>query len=236
MNKPLIGITLDWEEKGSFSERPYFALREHYFNAVENAGGVVVGIPTTIGKPTDYLDHLDGVVISGGCFSFPEEWYTDIDEPPPYTPSPRLEAELDIIRHALEQDMPLLGICAGMQLMAGMHGCKLTRNLHKYYGTDTDHWEGAPAEEAAHKTQVVKNTLLHKILGTNEFSSNSHHQESVIEGNSDVLMNCLAEDYVVEGIELPKYKFALGLQWHPEYLVSEADSKIFDAFISACRG
>ena len=109
-DKPIIGITLDWEKEGTFSPRPHFALREHYFKAVHNAGGLPIAIPHLAADIKEYLRTIDGIIIPGGGFAFPEDWYVDVNEPEPYKPSPRLEADIAAIKLVFEADKPLLDI------------------------------------------------------------------------------------------------------------------------------
>lgn len=231
--RPLIGITLDWMESGDFSPRPHFAVREHYFKAVYESGGMPVGIPHMENIMAEYIEKMDGVIVPGGDFALPEIWYVDVDEPAPYSPSPRLENDILAVKMALQDDTPLLGICAGMQIMGGVLGCKMTRNLHKFTGTDIKHRDGASADKIAHKVKISEGTLLKSITIMEEFDINSHHQEAIVEVSDTVKINAIAPDGVIEGIEVPGKKFAMGLEWHPEYFLTEYDKKIFSAFIKA---
>lgn len=233
MKRPNIGITLDWEKEGSFSKRPYYALREHYFHAVYQTGGLPVAIPHIKEGIGNYLAGVQGLIVPGGEFAAPKEWYVASAEPFAYQPSPRMAFDRDILAQALAKDLPVLGICAGMQFMGCVQGCKMTRSVHTYMKTTINHWDGKPAEETAHDIHITPGTLLAKAAGAGTFAINSHHQEALVEIAEGVVVNALAPDGVVEGIELPGYRFALGVQWHPEYLVSSIDKAIFRAFVEA---
>jgi putative glutamine amidotransferase len=231
---PRIGITLDWEEKGSFSDHPHFALREHYFFAVEQAGGLPLGIPHITNKIDGYLDAIDGLLVPGGFFALDKSWYEEGEELP-YDPSPRLQFDVTIMQRALKRDMPVLGICAGMQVMGGIHGSKLTANIHTYLGSTTiDHLNGMPATDFAHMLDVKENTLLHTMVGKT-FNTNSHHQEAVVKAGEGVVISAVSADGAVEAIELPKYRFAVGIQSHPEMLVEKDkdNASIFTHFVKA---
>lgn len=235
MNRPVIGITLDWESTGSFSKRPYYALREHYFAAVYQAGGLPVAIPHLQEAIGEYLAGIQGLLVPGGEFAAPQEWYVASEEPFAYQASPRMEFDREIVGQALALDMPLLGICAGMQFMGCVQGCRMTRNVHTHAKTSINHWDAKPAEEVAHDIHITPATLLSKIVRQQTFGINSHHQEALAEIAKGVVVNAVAPDGVIEGIELAGKTFALGVQWHPEYLVSEGDREIFSAFIEAAK-
>ncbi|MHB8484094.1 MAG: gamma-glutamyl-gamma-aminobutyrate hydrolase family protein, partial [Nitrospiria bacterium] len=81
----------------------------------------------------------------------------------------------------------------------------------------------------------VKGTLLHRMLSQDRIDVNSAHHQAVREVGRGVVVNALAPDGVIEGFEVPEYKFCLGIQWHPEFLVTPHDRKIFEAFIDHAR-
>lgn len=233
--RPKIGITLDCEEKGSFSKRPYYALRKIYFDIIYAAGGLPVAIPHIDHAIDDYLAEIKAIVIPGGNFASPESWYISESETQSYEPSPRLESDLAVIEKAFELDMPMLGICAGMQLMGGLKGCKMTHDVHKFVKTDIDHLNEKPAEQFAHKVKVTKNSLLEKITGCREFDVNTAHREAIVEVPDNIIVNAVAPDGVIEGIEFPDKKFAIGVQWHPEFFLDKNDPsfKLFEALVRA---
>ena len=219
--KPRIGITLDIAQSGSFSSRAHYALRVHYFEAVRAAGGLPLAIahePTLI---DDFLDHVDAVLIPGGGFASPRHWYEQPDADLPYDPSPRLEFDLAIIERALQRDMPLLGICAGMQLLAGLKGCKMTHDVHSHYRTDIDHMNGAPAEALCHPIDIGSKSKLSTIYGCTHMKVNSAHKEGVVDTPDNVQVTAKSPDGVIEAIELPDHRFAIGVQWHPEFFPND---------------
>ena len=122
-NRPTIGILLDYETSGSFSKRPHYALRTAYFDAIWKAGGVPVGIPYIEDAKDAYLDILGGLIVPGGFYDFPPELYGD-----PATGEalhPRYAFERQLMADALDRDLPTLGICAGMQVMAAARGATM---------------------------------------------------------------------------------------------------------------
>ena len=231
--KPVIGITLDWAKEGSFSQRPHYALREDYFDTVEKAGGVPIGLPYNEKSREEYLALVDGILIPGGTIAKPIEWYEEGTKEPAYAHSPRLVSDIWYTRQALEKKIPFLGICEGMQVMAGVLGCKLTADVHKTFKTDINHARWGKGEEFAHKVKIYKGTKLHSILGVESGETNSLHREGVFNLPEDVVLAATAEDGVIEAIEAKEHPFALGLEWHPEYFSEKPDPdfKILQAFI-----
>ncbi len=138
-----------------------------------------------------------------------------------------------MIRGALNSKIPLLGICAGMQLLGGLHGCKMTQDVNKYLSSKIDHLNEKPAEEIAHNVKVTKGTLLESIVGVTEFGVNTAHREALVGVSNGVVINAVAPDGAIEGIELPAYKFALGVQWHPEFFAQDGNPsfKLFQALV-----
>lgn len=231
--KPLIGILLDHAPEGSFSDLPHYALREHYFKAVEKAGGIPVGLAYT-DNPEDYLDTIDGLLSPGGTFAYPEDWYEGENTTSPYEASERLEHDIQIIKGALDRDMPVLGICAGMQIMSVVTGGKLIPDLTAHFSDAADHLH-SPKSERAHEIKVSANTVLRSIIGEEDLSVNSWHREAVVSTGKDVAVSARsATDDVVEAIEVTDKAFALGVQWHPEVQIAEDDGseKLFVAFVS----
>lgn len=233
MPRPLIGITLDWQKEGSFSARPHYALRERWFEAVYRAGGLPVGIPHIKEAISEYFGKINGLLVPGGEFALPEEWYVQSSDPMPYHPSPRSAFDRTILEMALKKDIPILGVCAGMQFLGCIKGCRMTRNVQAYFDTTINHWDEQPTDKTAHAVHVTQNTLLSNIIKCDSFEVNTHHREGIVEVPDHVKVNAVSPDGVIEGIELPGYRFALGVQWHPEYEITTQDKAIIHAFITA---
>ncbi len=235
--KPLIGITLDWKENGSFADRPFYAMEQDYFTAVDVAGGIPMAIPCKHTHGIDlYVEKIDGLLAPGGNFASPENWYVSDNGKSPYAPSPRAAFEIDLISKTLKAGKPVLGICAGMQIMAGIFDCKMTENIHKHLKTDIDHLHGKALPEFAYDVDITPDTLLHKIMGKTCCPINSHHQEAVVSAPEHIRINAIATDGCIQGIEIPQYDFAIGVQWHPEVFLGDDKNSflpLFQAFIKA---
>ena len=229
--KPIIGITLDYVKEGSFSKRPHFALRENYFTAIINAGGLPVAIPHEKNLIDEYLNKVDALVIPGGDFGLEPDWYVQ-GEKPAFAASPRLAFDIEIITKALAKNMPLLGICAGMQILSGMQGCKLSSKIQVHSKINRNHLNEVPAEEYAHDIFIEPGTQLYKIAG-GKMPANSRHTEGVVKLSEKVVLAGTSDDGIIEAIEIKGAKFALGVQWHPEFFENDANAAIFKALVGA---
>jgi putative glutamine amidotransferase len=237
MTQPIIGVTLDSEEPGGYSKLPWYALRQNYCEAVVRAGGLPILLPHEPEQAAAYLDRIDGLVITGGAFDVdPNLFGAIVRHATVKTKDKRTAFELAITKGALERDMPILGICGGQQLLNVVLGGTLIQHIPDEIGAALPHEQPNPRTEAGHRVTVKKGTLLHRICGTEELAVNSAHHQAAKDVGPGVVIDALADDGVIEGIELPGKRFCLGVQWHPEYSISVGDTKIFDAFVGACRG
>jgi putative glutamine amidotransferase len=95
------------------------------------------------------------------------------------------------------------------------------------------HEQPNPRNEPGHTVKIAPGTLLHRIVGTDELAVNSAHHQAAADAPQGIVVNALASDGVIEGIEAPQYRFCIGVQWHPEFHISAGDTKIFRAFLDA---
>jgi putative glutamine amidotransferase len=236
MTRPVIGLTLDSEAAGGWSAMPWYALRENYSRAVTRAGGLAVLLPHEADHAADYLDRLDGLIVTGGAFDVDPALFGDATRHPTVKTKERRTAfELALTRGALARDMPLLGICGGEQLLNIVLGGTLIQHVPDEVPAALPHEQPNPRTEPGHVVRVTPGTLLHRICGADEIAVNSTHHQAVKAVGDGVAINATAPDGVIEGIEVTERRFCLGVQWHPEYSISAGDERIFDAFIAACR-
>ena len=234
MTRPVIGITLDSEEPGGYSNLPWYALRENYADAVTAAGGLPLPLPHEPGRAEDYLNLIDGLVITGGAFDVDPSLFGAGDRHPTVITKDRRTAfELAVTRGALERDMPVLGICGGQQLLHVVLGGQLIQHIPDEVPEALAHEQPNPRDEPGHGVAVKPDTLLHRIVGRDSLEVNSAHHQAAKGEPDGVVINAVAPDGVIEGIEASGKSFCLGVQWHPEYGVSAGDSAIFEAFIKA---
>jgi putative glutamine amidotransferase len=233
---PVIGITVDSEEPGGYSKFPWYALRENYCGAVARAGGLPLPLPHEAELADDYLNLIDGLLISGGAFDVdPALFGADSRHDTVITKDRRSAFEQAVVEGALERDMPVLGICGGQQLLHVMLGGKLIQHIPDAIPDALAHEQPNPRDEAGHDVAVVDGTLLHRIVGTTTLSVNSAHHQAAGDEPDGVIINARASDGVIEGMEAPAKTFCLGVQWHPEFSISSGDDLILKAFISASR-
>jgi len=236
--KPIIGITLDREETGSFSAYPHYALRVNYFDSVIKAGGLPIGIPySNQGDLKKYYDMIDGLLIPGGGFDIPPALYGENEvHETVCLKECRTNFEYEITALCLKNNKPMLGICGGMQLINVCLGGSLIQDIPTHFESKINVPHYAKDRCApAHNVKVEEKSRLFDIIKTRELGVNTSHHQGVKKLGNGLKITAVADDGMVEGIELPTHKFCLGVQWHPEYEVSPADFAIIEAFVAACR-
>ena len=234
---PLIGLTLDSEDPGGYSNQPWYALRQNYFTSLRRAGGLPVALPHEPDDVASYLDRLDGIVVTGGAFDVdPALFGADERHETVVLKARRTEFELALCRAAHDRDLPVLGICGGQQLMNVAFGGSLIQHIPAAKPNALAHEQPNPRDEPGHSVDVAPGTLLRQIVGVDAMPVNSAHHQAVDAVAPGLIVDAVAPDGVIEGIEDPGQRFCLGVQWHPEYTISEGDSRIFDAFVAATSG
>jgi putative glutamine amidotransferase len=236
MNAPLIGITADSEEPGGYSKYPWYAIRENYCSAVHEAGGVPLVLPHEASLVERYADLLDGLLVSGGAFDVDPALFGEASRHPTVMlKEGRTDFEISITRAMLKHDKPVLGICGGQQLLAVALGGSLIQHIPDEINEPLSHEQPNPRHEAGHNVAIKEGSLLHQITGEVLIPVNSAHHQAVKDVPDNVVVDAVAPDGVIEGIEDPSRKFCIGVQWHPEFHISHADVLLFKAFVDACR-
>ncbi len=229
MSRPVIGLTT-YAEETRFGLNDTFSavLPLSYVHAVHSSGGRAV-LVTPDDPDVDVLDGLDGIMFTGGSDVNPDLY----GEPPHSTTKVKPErdvAELLLMRAALARDLPLLGICRGMQLMCVAYGGRLHQHLPDVLGHN-DHRPVSGPKFGEHPVVLTAGTLAAKILG-DAVTVNSFHHQGCADPGSLVPTGWCPDDNLVEVVEDPSKSFALGVQWHPE---DTTDFRVFAAFIEAAR-
>lgn len=235
IKKPLIGITLDAQGPGGYANAPWYAIRENYCTNIAEAGGIPFPLTHNLNLVETYLSLIDGLLITGGGHDVDPTLYGVRDVHPTVTLNPqRTTFEMAMANASLEKDLPLLGICGGQQLINVVLGGTLIQHIPDEVPEGLQHKQDHYM--SSHQVQILKETLLHQIVKTENLAVNSVHHQAVKDPGRGVVINAIAPDGVIEGLEAPAYRFCLGLQWHPEFIVTSQEAGIFQAFIEAARG
>ncbi len=235
MTAPLIGLTLDSEPPGKYSKtHPWYAIRQNYCDAVAAAGGLPILLPHEPDRAAQYLAVLDGLIVTGGAFDVdPALFGAATTHAAVTTKRRRTEFELALTRAAVAADRAVLGICGGMQLLNVALGGTLLQHIPDDWPSALQHEQPNPRTEPGHTIKVEPGTLLHRVTRMDEMPVNSAHHQAVKEVGPGLLVDARAPDGIVEGIEDPRRRFVLGVEWHPEYALSPGDTRIFDALVAA---
>jgi putative glutamine amidotransferase len=229
MEKPWIGIpTRDHAASETIGQ-----IR-HYLDAVVEAGGIPLLIPTTYSSSlvSHYLGRIHGVLLPGSP--------TDID-PSHYgaQPHPKLgklypereSTDFQLLKHAEESNLPVLGICFGVQSLNVFRGGRLVQDVPSEVHNAVIH------DESTHKVRIENGTLLSKLAGVTDLEVNSFHHQSVERPGTNLRVVATAPDGVIEAVEDVSGRFVVGVQWHPErgWRENEFSRRLFSAFIQATR-
>jgi putative glutamine amidotransferase len=229
-SNPLIGITTDI--KADELKENCYLIETTYARAIAEAGGIPILLPSLFEKSSvlrDAVANIDGLLLPGGRDMDPK-YYNE--EPHPklrLMSKERTESEMVTLDEALKQNIPVLGICGGMQLINVFLGGSLYQDIPSMISNAIVHEKGA-----RHEILVEDGTLLEEIVKEKNFSTKSYHHQSVKAVGKGLKISALCPDGVIEAIEKEEH-FILGIQWHPEREESEISKRIFRAFIDRCR-
>ncbi len=230
VTRPVIGVTAYREPArwGSWDATAVL-VPDRYVGRVAAAGGLPVVVPpdeAVADSAPDLLPRLDGLLLVGGADVDPAR-YGQSPHPRAETPRPvRDQAELSLVRAALDADLPLLGICRGMQVMAVAFGGALNQHLPDVVRHERH--RPAPGVYGRHGARFAAGSLAAAILGES-LEVNSYHHQAVSDPGK-LTVTGWADDDTVETLEDPTRRFALGVQWHPE---QDEDLRLFEALVRA---
>jgi putative glutamine amidotransferase len=241
---PLIGITADVSDKASNRARELqdvqLFLPERYLLAIERAGAVPIVLPGIRSKPAvrRLLGLLSGLVVSGGNFDIHPRHYREkpIKELGAIK-TMRTDFELEITGAAIKRDLPVLGICGGAQVINVVLGGSLYQDISTQIPAARAHQGSGGKKAADHPIHIAPRSRLFAIFGRRDLKVNTTHHQAVKSLGHGLVVNAIADDGVIEGIESTKHRFVVGVQWHPEVLAprQKLQRRLFSTFVACCR-
>jgi putative glutamine amidotransferase len=235
--RPVIGIcsALTHAKWGVWNQRAAL-LPYSYITAIQDAGAVALMIPPDPRleqSPGDVLDLIDGLILAGGDDLDPASYGA---EPHPMTNNwvpERDRVELALTRAAVERDMPVLGICRGMQLMNVAYGGTLIQHLPDEFGHEDHRRHPGSFDGADHDVRLTVGSRAAMAAGEELHATKSHHHQGVGElGDGLQVTGVSVLDELPEAVEDPRRRFVLGVQWHPE---ADERSRVISALVDEAR-
>jgi putative glutamine amidotransferase len=231
----VIGICTALERaRWSVWDQPAMLLARNYVDAVQLAGGLVLMLPPDAAlaeDPDQVLDLIDGLVLVGGADIDPAFYDQTAHEQTVETVPERDAFEIALANGAIEHDLPVLGICRGMQLLNVARGGTLLQHLPEHFGHGEHLRSIGSFDGADHEVSLRAGSLAARAAGETEHATKSHHHQGIDRlGEGFVVSGHSPLDDLPEAIELPDKRFVLGVQWHPE---ADVASRVIGALVEA---
>lgn len=206
-------------------ENDFYKLNMSYVNCLEEEGGIAVIVPY-INDSSTIINSCDGIIFSGGgdfCSGIINE---PLDRRASGICRKRDFFEMDIIRKAFNNNIPVLGICRGMQIMCIAMGGKIIQHIE-------NHVQDLQRNSVYHSVQINQESMLYDIIGNTALGVNSFHHQAVLYPGRNMIVSSVSQDGIIESCEAPYKQFFMGVQWHPEAFDKNSEHrKIFKAFIN----
>jgi len=235
--RPAIGICTSLERAnwGVWDQRAAL-LPFHYITAIQAAGGLAIMIPpdpALIEDPDDMLDRVDGLILAGGADIDPSSYGSEAHPKTHGSVPERDRPEIALTRRAIERDIPVLGICRGMQLINVALGGTLRQHLPDEVGHENHRRNPGSFENSDHDVRLQPGSLAERAAGEELHGTKSHHHQGVDDlGEGLVVTGYSTLDELPEAIEIPGKRFVLGVQWHPE---ADEKSRVVAALVEEAR-
>ena len=232
MTKTRIGVSMNYRQCQSGTERAY--IDSPYFDALTKLGAVPVPIlPIEDRDILDItLDGLQGVLLTGGLDLDPHLWQQQQHAKTELVHPRRQRVDFLLYERAKKRELPILGICLGLQMINVAHGGSLYQHLPD---RDSNISHGREHEHTEHKLLLDHESLLYRRLKREHVIVKSGHHQGIERVGNGLLAAGMSEDGVVEMVELPNYPFLLAVQWHPEKdIENPVNKEVFMSFLQAC--
>jgi putative glutamine amidotransferase len=233
MQRPVIAIcaALETARWGAW-HRPAALLPFEYIQEIQRAGGLAVIVPPDqklVESPDELLDLVDGLVLAGGVDIAPESYGAEPHPATNGTVPERDRAEIALTRRAVERDIPVLGICRGMQLLNVALGGTLDQHVPDGVGHEEHRRNVGTFEGNGHAVRLNQGSLAARAAGEEQHETLSHHHQAVATIGAGLAVTGYSElDELPEAIEAPGHRFVLGVQWHPE---ADERSRVISALV-----
>ena len=229
--KPIIGIT--------FSSNSIRGTSKNYIHAIEEFGGIPRPLYPRISE--DAFADIDGLLLTGGGDIHPANFGEPYHPSLKYVSQARDELEIPLCQKAIEDDLPVFGICRGIQVMSVAMGGSLYQDIDDEYPKEAVPHAAVDNTDSRHEIEIIeiKDNRLIEIVGKGiEEVNSAHHQAVKDKGEGFVVTAHSTDDGIIEAMENPSKKFVLGVQYHPERMTKtrefrEHRRKLFAAFIQA---
>jgi putative glutamine amidotransferase len=223
--KPIIGILSDIDKEGK-EDRPLYFVKSNYVTAVNKAGGIPFIIPPGEDEKDimKLTSNIDGLLIPGGDDIDPK-YFNEDPHPSIVLVDPEITRfQMEFCQIAVNQNIPVLGICAGMQLINILFGGDIYQDIPSQLPGSIKHKKDKNEEEAVfHSIKIEKNTGHFNILQRENVLVNSTHHQAVRNVAEGFIVAARSEDGIIEAIESRKHPFVLGVQYHPEDLFQQEE-------------
>lgn len=231
--RPVIGLTTLFDD-----DKESYWMLPGYMKVVENCGGLPIMLPLSDDESElgDAYSLCDGIMFTGGHDVSPEVYGAGRSSSCGATCHKRDAMEGYLLDRCLEDDKPLLGICRGIQFINAYLGGTLYQDLPTEYNSKIEHHMMPPYDRAAHSVIVADNTILSDIIGPGIHEVNSYHHQAVKDLSPRVIQMASSSDGLVEAIAVRDHRFAIGVQWHPEfsYRNNRESMLLVKAFVDEC--
>jgi putative glutamine amidotransferase len=209
-------------------------LARNYVEAVQRGGGFALMLPPDprlVEDPGEALDLIDGLLVAGGADIDPLTYGQGAHAETVGTVPERDVFEIALVRAAIDRDLPVLGICRGMQLINVARGGTLVQHLPEHFGHHEHRRAVGSFDGADHEVDLREGTLAMRVVGEARHPTKSHHHQGVDRlGEGLEVSGSSVMDGLPEAIELPGRQFVLGVQWHPE---ADSSSPVVGALVEA---